>query len=254
MMLVAQISDTHIMAPKEPNNRSLERINFFQRCVEDINSLRTTPDVVIHTGDLTDNGLPEEYTVAREILEHLNVPFFPTPGNRDGSMSMINSYAEDLNIPKNQDSMIYAINEFSIKLISVDTSSGRGPKGDLSKKKLQKLQSFLNDSRDQPTVLFMHHPPFSISLGEKSYFEYDRPESIKEFYDLIQNYNQIIGLFCGHIHRTYNAMLGNISASIMPSIALDLSQEKVPNKLDTPVYHLHKFHDGLGYETEIRHL
>jgi len=33
-----------------------------------------------------------------------------------------------------------------------------------------------------------------------------------------------------------------------------LSQEKVPNKLDTPVYHLHKFHDGLGYETEIRHI
>ena len=67
-MLVAHISDTHIMAPKEPNERSLERINFFQRCVEDINSLRTIPDVVIHTGDLTDNGLPQEYIVAKDIL------------------------------------------------------------------------------------------------------------------------------------------------------------------------------------------
>ena len=75
-MLVAHISDTHIMAPKEPNERSLERINFFQRCVDDINSLRTIPDVVIHTGDLTDNGLPHEYIVAKGILKSLNAPFF----------------------------------------------------------------------------------------------------------------------------------------------------------------------------------
>ena len=66
-MLVAHISDTHIMAPKEPNERSLERINFFQRCVDDINSLKTIPDVVIHTGDLTDNGLPQEYIVAKDL-------------------------------------------------------------------------------------------------------------------------------------------------------------------------------------------
>ena len=121
-MLVAHISDTHIMAPKEPNERSLERINFFQRCVDDINSLRTIPDVVIHTGDLTDNGLPQEYIVAKDILKSLNIPFFLTPGNRDGSMSMMDSCAEDLNISKNHDSMVYAVNEFSIRLISVDLS------------------------------------------------------------------------------------------------------------------------------------
>ena len=251
-MLVAHISDTHIMAPKEPNERSLERINFFQRCVDDINSLGTIPDVVIHTGDLTDNGLPREYIVAKDILKSLNVPFFLTPGNRDGSMSMMDSCAEDLNISKNHDSMVYAVNEFSIRLISVDTSSTRGPKGDLSTKKLQKLKNLLNDYRDQPTLLFMHHPPFGISLGERSYFEYDQPDSIRKFCNLIQNYKQVIGIFCGHIHRTYNTTLGNIEANVMPSIALDLSQERITNKVNLPVYHLHKFHDGIRYETEIR--
>jgi 3',5'-cyclic-AMP phosphodiesterase len=252
-MLVAHISDTHIMAPKEPNERSLERINFFQRCVKDINSLRTIPDVVIHTGDLTDNGLPQEYVIAKDILKGLNVPFFLTPGNRDGSISLMDSCTEDLNISKNHNSKVYAVNEFSIRLISIDTSSARGPKGDLSKKKLQTLKSLLNDYRDKPTLLFMHHPPFSISFGEGSYFEYDQLNSLKEFNGLIQNYTQIIGLFCGHIHRTYNTTLGNIAASVMPSIALDLSQERISNKVDLPVYHLHKFYDGLRYETEIRH-
>ena len=38
----------------------------------------------------------------------------------------------------------------------------------------------------------------------------------------------------------------------MPSIALDLSQERITNKVHLPVYHLHKFYDGLRYETEIR--
>ena len=98
----------------------------------------------------------------------------------------------------------------------------------------------------------MHHPPFSISLGDSSYFEYDQPDSIRKFCNLIQNHKQVIGIFCGHIHRTYNTTLGNIEANVMPSIALDLSQERITNKVHLPVYHLHKFYDGLRYETEIR--
>ena len=113
-MLIAQISDTHIRVPKKNDIKGLERINLFKKCVEDINTLSVVPDVVIHTGDLTDNGLPDEYSLAKNILSNLDIPFYLTPGNRDGSRNMINAYADELTDLMDNNFMIYAINELSL--------------------------------------------------------------------------------------------------------------------------------------------
>jgi Icc protein len=253
-MLVAQISDTHILAPDQSNDRSLKRISSFKRCVEDINSLSITPDVVIHTGDLTDNGLPEEYATAKGILKSLEAPFYPTPGNRDGSRSMMASFANDLNLSREQDFMIYSVDDFKIRLISVDSLSESGPKGDFNEAKLKALGRILNEAVAKPTVLFMHHPPFDVSADIQPFYEYNRPEAVDELCDVIKDHKQLIGIFCGHIHRAFSTNFAGVRASTMPSIALELSQEISPvKKTNNPVYHLHKFHSSLEYETEIQH-
>ncbi|MDA0361626.1 MAG: metallophosphoesterase [Proteobacteria bacterium] len=253
-MLVAQISDTHILAPDQSNDSSLKRISSFKRCVEDINSLSISPDVVIHTGDLTHNGLPEEYSTAKNILKKLKAPFYPTPGNRDGSRSMMAFFANDLNLSQNQDFMIYSVDDFKIRLISLDSLSKSGSKGDFNDAKLKALGGTLSEDVAKPTVLFMHHPPFDVSVGTQPFYEYDRPEAVNELYDVIKDHKQLIGLFCGHIHRTFRSTFYGFRASTMPSIALELSQEISPIKTtNNPVYHLHTFHSSLEYETEIRH-
>ena len=82
-MLIAQISDTHILAESSDRPEAGSRAENLRRCVADITRLDPQPDIVIHTGDTTQTGAPEDYGRLKRILAPLDMPFFPTPGNRD---------------------------------------------------------------------------------------------------------------------------------------------------------------------------
>ena len=70
MISIAQISDTHLLCPVKVGETDIvkQRINNLKRCVDSINNLDPQPDIIIHTGDVTQNGTVEEYTIADSIL------------------------------------------------------------------------------------------------------------------------------------------------------------------------------------------
>ena len=80
-MVIAQISDTHILARSSDQAVAAPRAENLRRCVADIN--RQGVDVVVHTGDIVHHGLAEEYAHLGEILADLEAPLLLIPGNRD---------------------------------------------------------------------------------------------------------------------------------------------------------------------------
>ena len=58
-MLIAQISDTHIVLPDSAHPKARQRSDNLRRVVADINDAQ--PDLVVFTGDLVHNGAPAEY-------------------------------------------------------------------------------------------------------------------------------------------------------------------------------------------------
>jgi predicted phosphodiesterase len=73
---IAHVTDTHIGRQDPPL-----RDQVFLRTASEINRLGV--DFVIITGDLTDNGTPEQYRLFLQMLDHYEVPTFVTPGNHD---------------------------------------------------------------------------------------------------------------------------------------------------------------------------
>ena len=71
-MVIAQISDTHILARSADETIGKHRADNLRRCVADIN--RRQPDVVVHTGDIVHQGRLDEYAHVREILGPLQAP------------------------------------------------------------------------------------------------------------------------------------------------------------------------------------
>jgi 3',5'-cyclic-AMP phosphodiesterase len=74
MVLIAQLSDLHVGAFNFREEVLLESIN-------KINGLK--PDLVIVTGDITNNGYYLEYLKAAEYLELVKSPMMVVPGNHD---------------------------------------------------------------------------------------------------------------------------------------------------------------------------
>jgi 3',5'-cyclic AMP phosphodiesterase CpdA len=52
-MIIAQISDTHLMLDTPDADR---RMHDFASTIADINALDPAPDVIVHTGDIAHNG------------------------------------------------------------------------------------------------------------------------------------------------------------------------------------------------------
>ena len=86
MTLIAHISDLHVS-----ENAFDEEV--FMEAVTEINKLQ--PDMIILTGDLTDNGYYNEYKQAIKYLDMFESPLFAVPGNHD-SRNLGNQSFEEL--------------------------------------------------------------------------------------------------------------------------------------------------------------
>lgn len=248
-MIIVQISDTHI-DPEHDNGST--RLRDLESCVADINSLETTPDVVIHTGDMAHNGNDVKYQLAFDILRTLTPPLLACPGNRD-ERSMLRERL-GLGQPLDADSpyLQYAVDDFPVRLIALDTINAESNQGAYCQERAGGLRKWLSSNSEKPTALFMHHPPFKIPES-KFPMQYDPWDGAERLAVALTDRSNIIRGFCGHAHRDTMGMVEGIPFSCVPSIARDLRLgEFKPEQADVPVYHIHTFDGADTFRTEIR--
>src|SRR4051812_32395013 len=83
-MLIAQLSDLHIIRPGTRAYGVVETNPLVERAFKAVAALDPRPDAVILSGDLTDLGLDEEYDILADLIRrHLPMPVYLIPGNHD---------------------------------------------------------------------------------------------------------------------------------------------------------------------------
>jgi 3',5'-cyclic AMP phosphodiesterase CpdA len=250
-MLLAQISDTHITLPDDNTQNSEKKIRSLRQCVDDINSLADPPDVVIHTGDLSQNGTFDELMLVKRILDKLAVPYHVTPGNKDSKGVLLDVFSEQFLGISYEQPVICSIDDFPIRLVSVDTTSSANNLGVLDCQRMLALDKILNEAVKCPTILFLHHPPFDVSDNNSPRIEYKSRDSIRRFSDVVDQHPQIVALFCGHLHWPLRKTLGHFDASVVPPVCGALNYSKKSNGLSQEgVFHLHAFDDANKFSTQ----
>lgn len=252
-MLVAQISDTHLIVPGGLGRYGDEKLVALEKCIEAINNLDTLPDVVIHTGDLSDNGSNEELLLAKKCLDRLVVPYYVTPGNKDCANKLIEIFTEQLSDVMMGEPITYLVDNLPIKLASLDTTTSFDNRGLLDFKKIAAIDKFLSINQDDPVIIFSHHPPFNLSSETSPHFEFVNKNSIKLFNELVDRHSQIVALLCGHFHRPIRKSMGLFDANIAPPVCnlIDYSSDKTgPNHIGN--FQLHKFGHEHEFITEVK--
>lgn len=226
---IVQISDSHISVDHPHRTEELER------CVHHINALPEQPDLVIHSGDVTHDGLPEEYTTAKQYLDQLDMPYYVMPGNRDSRPELIKAFADDRHIRLADSWVQYAIVDFPVRLLLIDTVSDESNKGRLCVERLDHLESMLTNDQSIPTVLFMHHPPFEAT-GVPDPYQYENWDEVTALTTLLSEQRNIRGIYCGHVHRNIDSAVSGIFASAITCLASDLRKGEVrEEELANPV-------------------
>jgi 3',5'-cyclic AMP phosphodiesterase CpdA len=249
-MLVAQITDTHIMTPGKRLMGIVDTAAALERAVSALNKLDPLPDVTLLTGDLVESGGQEEYAHLRSLLAPLRMPVFAIPGNHDERERMREVFLRDGYLPA-RGYLHYVVEDYPVRIVGLDTLVPGEGGGTLCPERLGWLVDALAAAPDRPTIVLMHHPPFATGIGRM-----DRAglSNISPFAEIIRGHPQVERIVCGHLHRAIESRFGGTIAGTAPStahqIALDLRPEaRLCFTLEPPGYQLHLWREGMGVVT-----
>lgn len=240
MTLIAQISDLHI---REPGQLAYGRINtapFLEKTVAALNALRQMPDAVVITGDLTDFGRATEYDHLRRLLTPLRLPVYLMPGNHDDRQGLRAAFPDHAYLGEG-DFIQYTADIGAVRLVALDTCIPGESGGALCARRLDWLAKVLQESRDRPVIVAMHHPPFRTLIGHMD--DIGLLEGAEALERIVQGHDNVERIICGHLHRAIDTRFGGTIACTTPApahqVTLDLHpQAESTWTLEPPAFRL----------------
>ena len=147
-MEIVQLSDIHV--------GSQFREDVFQTVIKEVNSLK--PDSVIITGDLTNEGLKEQYEKCKNLVSEINVDnIIAISGNHD--------YRNTGYLHFKKYFPFKTINELSddVILVTIGTARPDRDEGEVGYRQTLWLERTMKKYQDKTTILAMHHHLIAVS-------------------------------------------------------------------------------------------
>ena len=213
LTVIAQITDSHVGAgPADTASAQALR-----KAVARVASLDPPPIAVLHTGDLTKDGTPEEFALVRELCAPLGVPLHPIPGNHDRREPMRDAFADHSAIAAAGEYLDYAVDCGPVRVVCVDTAVANEPGGRIGTERIAWIASQIDAAGGRPAILAMHHAPVGVGLREFDFIGLaaeDR-EALRELFESGVGPELVV---CGHIHRTATGQIAGVPVFICPSV------------------------------------
>jgi len=248
-MLICQLTDLHVRPRGMASNRVSETNMLCDRAFRRVAQMRPAPDVVIITGDLTEVGNPAEYTtLARLLKTRLSMPVFVIPGNHDRRENL----RAGLTFTSSDPVYIqYAVDDFPVRLVMLDTVVPGAGHGELRPEQLDWLDQTLAAAPDKPTLIGMHHPPFTCGIAHMDSIALRDPD---RFAAVIARHPQVARIVCGHHHRPIFGRVAYAIASVAPSVAHQVEFSLLPDdpgafNFEPAAFHLHRWTPADGIVT-----
>jgi 3',5'-cyclic-AMP phosphodiesterase len=248
-MLIAQLSDLHVMPHGARAYGVVETNPFVERAFQSVAALQPAADVVILSGDLTDGGLDAEYDILAELIRrHLRMPVYLIPGNHDRREGMKARLGHLPGVTADPVFIHYVVDDFPVRLVMLDSIVAEQGHGELCAARLGFLDRALSAAPEKPTLVVLHHPPFLTGIAHMDEVSLRNPDG---FEAVIRRHRQVERILCGHAHRPIVARFGGTLAQVSPSVAHQVTLDLRPDgpatfNLEPPAFLLHR------WETEAR--
>ena len=250
-VVIAQFSDLHVMAVGRRNRFGIDAAAGLARCIAHLQALDITPDLLVASGDLVDEGTAEEYARLRELLAQVRVPLCLMPGNHDRRARLRQAFG-DHDYLGGSGRIHYHRDVRGLRVIALDSVIEGREGGDLDEAQLQWLDGLLREAPAQPALLFMHHPPVATGFSRMDRISVSA-DSAQRLGQIIAGHPQVHAVLCGHVHRSVQAAWQGTLVSVCPSTAFQARLRLGPGKFEAaldepPAYQLHHW-DGAALVT-----
>jgi Icc protein len=255
-MLLAQISDMHLVPP---GRRLLDRIDTagcLGRAVTHLNRLSPRPDFLLATGDLTDDGSAASYQLLRRTLDALAMPYAVMPGNHDNRGHLRKTFGDRTPFLPDDEFLHYVLDDLPLRIIALDTVVPGNEGGTLCAGRLAWLADRLAEQADKPTMIAMHHPPFISGIDDMDAINC---RNSSELGAIVLRHPQVERIVCGHIHRPITVRWNGTVVTTAPSTAHQVALNLTPGAsvrwiAEPPACYIHYWESETGLVTHLSYI
>ena len=253
-MRIVQLSDPHIVPPANQPVHGQDTLERLRAAVNAVNRLSPAPDLVVMTGDQSNDGTEVSYRVLKDILARLRFPCHMAMGNHDYRPVFRRVILEESGADSAP--FYYALDRSGHRIIVLDTQDEGEVSGRLEDDQLDWLAQEL--SSGLPSVICMHHPPVPVGVAWMD--ELILLDNAR-FLEICKAAASLRLILCGHVHHAFRMDLGHATVLTAPSVGLQFRKDPVIKPdgsrviaTDEPAAFRIVDIDGPRWKTSIHHL
>jgi Icc protein len=244
MINIIQITDLHLYADRNKTANNINTFESAQLVFEAIDANEVGFDMLILSGDLSDDESDESYENLKYLLRNFKCPIYLMPGNHD-SPQKIKSICNTKNL-KSQN--YESAGKWGIFMFN--TKKDNSPNGILHQNELVYFDKIMSDSENSFLLVMLHHHP--ILIGSDS-MDKMIIENSNELLNRINN-NKIKGVGWGHIHNEMSVDYNGAQLLSTPSTcyqAKPKSKKFLIDRSQSPGYRVIRLKDEGLIDTEV---
>ena len=255
-MLIAQISDLHVRPEGQLYHGVADSNRMLEDAIAHLNALDPRPDLLLITGDLVEHGSAAEYDALRRRLARCAMPYHVIPGNHDDRSAFRRAFADHEYLPAADGPLHFVIERHPVRIVALDTTVPGAHHGAIDDAGLAWFVETLGHDRVRPTVVLLHHPPFSCGIPYLDVYRCRDPERLAAVIGASPNIERVL---CGHVHRPIQLRWAGTLVCSCPStatqIALRLAPDAAPaSYLEPPACLLHWWRPEVGMLTHTSYI
>lgn len=187
-MRLVQITDCHLHADPLARSRAGFPLRQLQAVVA--HARRQRPDVLLVSGDISQDATPASYQHALAAFAELDCPWYWLPGNHDHPQHMADARP-----------LLDQVDLGEWRLLLLNTQVEGQPYGEVGEHQCQWLAEQLADD-PRPTLIAMHHQPLPVGA---EWMDAIGLQDRERLWASLEGHAQVKAVLCGHIHQAFAA-------------------------------------------------
>lgn len=188
---VLQITDPHLMGDPEGRLLGINTRQTLDAVLDHAHRRHRQPDVVLATGDISQDGSDASYRYFRERVASFQAPVYWCAGNHDVLPAMERAASADPVSARRYRGRGW-------QLILLDSSVPDQVHGYLGEQELAWLDACLAEHPGDHALVCLHHHPIRVGAEWMNAIGLQDNDA---FFDVLERHSQVQGVLWGHIHQ-----------------------------------------------------
>ncbi len=247
-LVIAQLTDTHLFADEDQTMKDCPTVLSFQAVLNSVAQLQPQPDLILLTGDLSQDETLTSYQQLHCRIMPLGIPTYWIPGNHDQSLTNMEQTLCTAPISPQK-----CFQAGGWQFILLNSMLHQQVHGELSADALEILDQQLQ-GESLPTLIALHHPPLAIASAWMDAIGLQNREA---FFAIIDRHPQIKLVVFGHIHQEFDRVRQGVRYLGAPSTCVQFSPNADEFAIDgdrQPGFRLMSLYPDGQFETTVQRI